>query len=65
MHKYSIYQALLELSGIPKVHWYGRKELYNVIVLDHLGSTFKEIARKSIDTKAVFAYSISAISIFA
>ena len=64
VYNYSIYQALSGLSGIPKVYWYGREGLYNVIVLNHLGSTFEEIAQKSIDTKAVFAYVILMVFLF-
>jgi casein kinase 1 len=63
-HEYSVYQAISGLPGIPKVYWYGREGPYHVIVLDRLGSTFEEIARKSIDTKAVFTYAAQMVFLF-
>jgi len=64
MHKYSIYQAISGLSGIPKVYWYGREGPYHVIVLDHLGSTFEEIGQMSIDTNAIFTYAMQMVFLF-
>ncbi len=58
-HEYSIYQAISGLPRIPKVYWYGKEGPYRVIVLDHLGSSFEEMARMSmLDTNAIFTHAI-------
>ena len=63
-HKYSVYQAISGLSGIPKVYWYRREGPYHVIVLDRLGNTFEEIGRTSIDTNAAFTYATQMVLLF-
>ncbi|KAH9966393.1 kinase-like domain-containing protein [Russula dissimulans] len=63
-HEYSIYQAILGLPRISKVYWYGREGQYHVIVLDHLGSTFKKMTQMSmLDTNAIFMYAMQMLSI--
>ncbi len=64
MHKYSIYQAILGLSGILKVYWYRREGPYHVIVLNCLGSTFKEIGQTFINTNAIFTYITQMVFLF-
>ena len=65
VHEYSIYWAISELPGIPRVYWYGREGPYHVLVLDHLSSTFEAIVRTStLNTSAVFTYATQMVSLF-
>ena len=65
MHEYSVYRAISELPGIPRVYWYGREGPYHVLVLDRLSSTFEAIVRMStLNTSAIFTYATQMVSLF-
>lgn len=56
-HEYSVYRALSGLPGIPRVYWYGREGLYDVLVLDRLGSSFEAMVRTPVlSITAIFTY---------
>ncbi|KAN0123247.1 Protein kinase-like domain containing protein [Russula decolorans] len=56
-HEYHVYRATSGIRGIPKMLWYGVEGRYNVMVLSHLGCTFKEMAQLGVlDANAVFTY---------
>jgi len=41
--EYKIYRILAGGEGIPRVHWFGRVEKYNVLVLDVLGPSLHDL----------------------
>ena len=42
-HEYHVYQDLAGDTGIPAVYWFGTECDYNVLVLQHLGPSLKDI----------------------
>ncbi|KZT36058.1 casein kinase I delta [Sistotremastrum suecicum HHB10207 ss-3] len=42
-YEHAIYRMLRGGIGIPRVHWFGREEMTNIMVLDVLGPTLEEL----------------------
>lgn len=55
-HKHSVYKAISNAAGIPTMHWCGREDPYNVIVLDLLGHTIEQAISKHHDISLIFSY---------
>ena len=52
------------LAGIPSMHWYGREDPYNMLILDRLGLTLEESISKSRDIDLIFSYANQMVSLF-
>ena len=63
-HEHSVYNALHNAAGIPSMHWYGREDPYNVLILDRLGLTLEELISKSCDIDLIFSYVNQMVSLF-
>lgn len=43
--------------GISQVHWYGKEDIYEVIVLDQLGSSLGDLVDETmLDPRKTFSY---------
>ena len=42
-HEYKVYKSLAGGIGIPSVYWFGTECDYNVLVLEHLGPSLKDL----------------------
>ncbi|KAG2130809.1 kinase-like domain-containing protein [Suillus bovinus] len=42
-HKYNVLRQLGDTVGIPHVHWFGREDSYDALVLDHLGQSLESV----------------------
>ncbi|KAF8256633.1 kinase-like domain-containing protein [Lactarius quietus] len=50
----SVYKVLSNVAGIPTMHWFGREEPYNVIILDCLGYMLEEAVSNCNDIGIIF-----------
>jgi len=56
-HEYNVYTSISGSTGIPSVHWYGKESQYEVLVLDHLGTSLSNLINEDrIDDGEVFLY---------
>ena len=56
-HKYNMYMNIASSMGTSSVLWYGKEDLYEVIVLEHLGGSLGDlINKKQFDHEEVFSY---------
>jgi hypothetical protein len=56
-HEYHVYSEIAGSKGIPKVHWYGKEGEYEVIVLDHLGTSLgDQVDQLEFDRRKIFSY---------
>jgi serine/threonine protein kinase len=46
-HEYQVYKSLAGGIGIPAVHWFGTEQDYNVLVLERLGPSLKDLFNRS------------------
>ena len=42
-HEYNIYRSLAGSVGISLVHWYGKEDLCEVLVLENLGTSIGDL----------------------
>ncbi|KAH9055113.1 kinase-like domain-containing protein [Lactarius deliciosus] len=62
-HEYDVYSALGACAGVAPVHWYGKEGLYEVIVLDHLGTSLGDlIDEEQVDQSKTFQYACQMLS---
>jgi hypothetical protein len=56
-HEHNVYTAIAGRRGIPQVLWYGKEDVYEVIVLDHLGTSLRDlIGQLKFDHRETFSY---------
>ena len=56
-HEYDVYTKVAGGVGIPSVRWYGKEGQYEVIVMDHLGTSLDDLmSGGQIDQEKVFQY---------
>jgi hypothetical protein len=56
-HEYSMYAELAGSAGISPVRWYGKEGPYEVIVMNHLGTSLGDlISGGQVDHREVFQY---------
>ena len=56
-HEYDVYTELAGSAGISPVCWYGKEGPYEVIVMDHLGTSLGDlISGGQVDHREVFQY---------
>jgi serine/threonine protein kinase len=61
-HEHSVYTAIAGSKGIAQVLWYGKEGLYEVIVLDHLGTSLDDIIDEpTFDHEKTFVYAIQMV----
>jgi hypothetical protein len=55
--EYNVYTEIAGGIGIPPVHWYGKEGQYEVIVMDHLGTSLDDlVSKRQIDQEKIFQY---------
>ena len=58
-HEYNVYTELAGSAGVSPVRWYGKEGSYEVIVMDHLGTSLGDlISRGHVDHGEVFQYAV-------
>jgi hypothetical protein len=56
-HEHNVYTAIAGRRGIPQVLWYGKEDVYEVIVLDHLRTSLRDlIGQLKFDHRETFSY---------
>jgi hypothetical protein len=56
-HEYNVYKAIAGSRGMSQVLWYGKEGVYEVIVLDHLGTSLGDlIDQHEFDHGKTFSY---------
>ena len=61
-HEYNVYTSISGSTGIPSVHWYGKESQYEVLVLDHLGTSLGNLINEDrIDNGEVFLYALQMV----
>ncbi|KAF8491075.1 kinase-like domain-containing protein [Russula emetica] len=56
-HEHNVYTTIAGGRGIPRVLWYGKESIYEVIVLDHLGTSLGDlIDQLEFDHRKTFSY---------
>jgi hypothetical protein len=56
-HEYNVYTTIAGSRGISQVLWYGKEGVYEVIVLDHLGTSLGDlIDQLKFDHGKTFSY---------
>jgi len=61
-HEYNVYSTIAGSRGIPQVHWYGKEGVYEVIVLDHLGTSLGDLVDQlEFDPRKTFSYTIQMV----
>ena len=56
-HEYNVYSTIAGCIGICQVLWYGKEDVYEVIVLDHLGTSLGDLVdRRKFDHRKIFSY---------
>ncbi|KAH8989312.1 kinase-like protein [Lactarius deliciosus] len=62
-HEYDVYSALGACAGVTPVHWYGKEGLYEVIILDHLGTSLGDlIDEEQVEQSKTFQYTCQMLS---
>ena len=61
-HEYNVYSTIARSRGISQVHWYGKEGVYEVIVLDHLGTSLGDLVDQiEFDPRKTFSYAIQMV----
>ena len=56
-HEYDVYRTIGGSRGIPTVVWYGKEDIYKVIILNHLGTSLGDlIDQLKFDHRETFSY---------
>lgn len=56
-HERNVYTSVAGSKGIPQVHWYGKEDVYEVIILDYLGTSLGELVdQRKFDHSRTFSY---------
>ncbi|KAJ3130684.1 hypothetical protein HK100_007705 [Physocladia obscura] len=50
-HEYSAYQYLKRVEGFPRIYHFGTEGPYNVLVMERLGKSLKQLARENLSRK--------------
>ncbi|KAN0139595.1 Protein kinase-like domain containing protein, partial [Lactarius tabidus] len=61
--EYNVYTEIAGGIGIPPVRWYGKEGRYEVIIMDHLGTSLDDLVSKGqIDQEKIFQYAPQMLS---
>jgi serine/threonine protein kinase len=56
-HEYNVYMSIVGSVGTASVLWYGKEDLYEVIVLEYLGSSLGDLINtRRFNHGEVFSY---------
>ena len=56
-YEHSVYTSIVGGRGIPQVLWYSKEGVYEVIVLDHLGTSLGDLVDQlKVDARKTFSY---------
>ena len=56
-HGYKVYMSIAGSVGTPKVLWFGREDVYEVIVLEYLGNSIGDlISKEKFNSRKAFLY---------
>ena len=56
-HEFNMYMKVAGSTGISPVHWYGKEGPYDIIVLEHLGTSLGNLVSKQwVDHNKTFCY---------
>jgi hypothetical protein len=56
-HEHDVYRTIAGSKGISQVLWYGKEDVYEVIVLDHLGTSLGDLNDQlKLDHRKIFSY---------
>jgi hypothetical protein len=56
-HEYNVYRTIGGSKGISTVVWYGKEDIYEVMILDYLGSSLGDlIDQLKFDHRQTFSY---------
>jgi len=63
-HEHDVYTAVAGSQGISQVLWYGKESIYEVLVLDHLGTSLGDlINRTKFDHRKTFSYATQMVRV--
>jgi hypothetical protein len=61
-HEHNVYTAITGSRGISEVLWYGKEDIYEVIVLDYLGTSLGDlIDQLKFDRGKTFSYAVQMV----
>jgi hypothetical protein len=61
-HEYNVYTAISGSIGIPKVIWYGKEDIHEVIVLEYLGTSLGDlVSEQQFDPRKTFLYALQMV----
>jgi hypothetical protein len=56
-HEHDVYKKIAGGAGISPIHWYGKEDIYEVIVLDFLGTSLDDmISTQQFDRRKTFFF---------
>ena len=56
-HEYRVYTSIAGSVGTPKLIWYGKEDVYEVIVLEYVGNPLDDLINEpGFDSRKVFSY---------
>jgi hypothetical protein len=56
-HEHNVYTTIAGSKGIPQVLWYGKEDVYEVIIMNHLGNSLGDlIDQLEFDHRKTFFY---------
>lgn len=56
-HEYDVYTDVAGSEGISQALWYGKEDVYEVLVLDNLGTSLDDlVGQPKFDRRMVFSY---------
>ena len=42
-HEYNVYQSIAGCKGVSPIRWYGKEGPYEIIIMDHLGTSLGDL----------------------
>jgi serine/threonine protein kinase len=64
-YEYDVYMAISGSTGISGVIWYGKEGLYEVIVMEYLGTSLDDLIREQqFDPKRMFLHASRMVCLF-
>ena len=56
-HEHNVYKKIAGGTGISPIHWYGKEDIYEVIILDFLGTSLDDmISMQQFDCRKTFFF---------
>ena len=62
--EYDVYTAIGDSIGISPPRWYGKEGQYEVLILDHLGTSLDDLIRgQLVDSRKIFQYASQMVGV--